>query len=210
MPDNLAFLPFFITEDLFLLPEDRQKRNGSSSENTAAAKVNSTGARAISSLKEEIPAAPALTTKGRPAVPSGALQEAAKEEANPRLVFGKNHKKLLILVEDATYPVMEKADGLFLKDVLKAIGYTFDDVAIVNIAHCRNQADWEAVNAIPFTQLFSFGVSHPQLPVTRTLAPYELEGNGDKQFLLTDKLSTLRAERTHKITLWNLLKQMFV
>lgn len=208
MPDNLSFLPFFITEDLFLLPEDRQKRNGSS-ENTAAATIDTAEARTASSLKET-PATPVLAAQKQPPAASRASEETTKEEANPKLVFGKNHKKLLILVEDATHPVMERADGLFLKDVLKAIGYTFDDVAIVNIAHCRNQADWEMVNAIPFTQLFSFGVSHPQLPVTRTLAPYELEGNGDKQFLLTDNLSTLRTERTHKITLWNLLKQMFV
>jgi hypothetical protein len=175
MPNDLSFLPFFITEDLFLLPEDRQK------------KMQASDASATSSQ-----------------------QKSQAGEANPKLIFGKNLRNLLVLVEDPAHPVMERADGLFLKDVLKAVQYTFDDVAIVNIAHCISEADWKAVNAIPFTHLFSFGVSHAQLPATRTLAPYELERSGEKFFLKTDKLSVLRSERTHKITLWNLLKKMFV
>lgn len=129
---------------------------------------------------------------------------------SPDLIFGKNLKNMLILVQDPAHPVMERADGLLLKDILKAVGYTFEDVAIVNIAHCRQEQDWQAVNQLPYTHLFSFGVHHPKLPATTALEPYKLENSGDKKFLLTDSLAVLRAERGRKINLWNLLKQIFV
>lgn len=205
MPDKLILLPYFITEDLFLLPEDRQQSNGATG-NTAANAADTAGA----TNAKKTPAISASAPQQQADPPTTRPADAAKEKGNPALIFGKNLKQLLILVEDPAHPVMERADGLFLKDVLKAIGYSFDDVAIVNIAHCQTGADWKTVNATPFTHLFSFGVSHPQLPATRTLAPYELEGNEGKQYLLIDKLSTLRTERTYKIRLWNLLKQMFV
>lgn len=205
MANDLSFIPFFITEDLFLLPEDRQQKGILSSEQ---AQKQAPAPAAKEAVKQP---SPLPTATAVPKVPSAAEKPPQPaEKANPSLVFGKNLKNLLILVEDPDNPVMERADGLFLKDVLKAVQYTFDDVAIVNIAHCRTEADWEAINAISFTHLFSFGVAHPELPATRTLAPYELERSGERFFLKTEKLAVLRTERAHKITLWNLLKKMFV
>lgn len=207
MANDLSFLPFFITEDLFLLPEDRQE--GGQADNTPALQEKmAPAAPAERTVKQS--AAPAAATSPKPAAAPAEKQQEQQGKVNPKLVFGKNLKELLILVEDPAHPVMERADGLFLKDVLKAVQYTFDDVAIVNIAHCRSEADWEAINALPFTHFFSFGVSHPKVPATRTLAPYELERSGNRCFLKTDTLSVLRAERAHKISLWNLLKKMFV
>ncbi len=222
MPNDLSFLPFFITEDLFLLPEDRQKRvpapnapalkqegNKPAAQTAEARKTGSAGNSPVSSSTAE-GEAPAAAKKQATAPAASQVEKDAAGELNPKLVFGKNLKKLLILVEDPAHPVMERADGLFLKDVLKAIQYTFDDVAIINIAHCRSEADWNAINAISFTHFFSFGVSHSKIPATQTLVPYRLESSGEKFFLKTDKLTVLRTERTHKITLWNLLKKMFV
>lgn len=201
MPKDLSFLPFFLTEELYILPEDRPVKA-----------PNQTTAAAAPSPAKPVPAipdvkAPAVTQTPKPA-------EAAKKEekpvANPHLIFGKNLKKLLILVEDHANPVMERADGLLLKDILKAVDYSFDDVAIVNIAHCREEADWQTINEIPYQRLFSFGIKHPKVPATIALAPYELESSGDRRYLLTDKLATLRSDRSRKIALWNLLKQVFV
>ena len=196
-PHDLSFLPYFITEDLFLLPEDRK----------AAAPVQQPSA----APKQENKEAEKKKTPAPPAEKATTTPEKVKAtKINPKLIFGENRKGLLILVEDPAHPVMERADGLFLKDVLKAIGYTFDDVAIVNICQCLSDADWEAVNSITFTHFFSFGVSRPELPATTTLAPYELESSRNRKFLMIDKLAVLRAERSRKIALWNLLKQMFV
>lgn len=206
MLQDIKLLPFFINEDLILLPQDRQLK---------PRQKETTGARETTQLSE--PAAPQLTTKNQQpenAATKAAAAPAGKKETspvvNPNLIFGKNAKQLLVLAEDYNNPVMERSDGLLLKDILKAIGYTFDDVAIVNISHCREEIDWEAVNNIPFKTLFSFGISHPKLPFTSTLAPYELEKSGERKFLLADKLSVLRQDRSRKIALWNLLKQFFV
>lgn len=207
MAKDLSFLPFFITEDLFILPEDR----------TAAVPPQAPAASdayAPASAKKgpPAPAAAPPAAKASAATTSESTQAGTEKEAplNPQLVFGKNLKQLLVLVEDAAHPVMERADGLLLKDILKAVGFSFDDVAIVNIAHCKQEADWQTINEIPFSRFFSFGVSTPKVPVTTTLAPYELEVSGDRKFLLTDKLSVLRSDRSRKIALWNLLKQIFV
>lgn len=211
MPQDLRFLPFFLTEELIILPEDRPV---SAPARTVAAKSQADTqppAKAAGAVKA-VPPIPAVktpstapTTKAAEAVP-----QESKPASNPHLIFGKNLKKLLILVEDHNHPVMERADGLLLKDILKAVNYSFDDVAIVNIAHCREEADWQTVHEIPYQRLFSFGIRHPKLPATVALVPYELETSGDRKFLYTDKLELLRSDRSRKIALWNLLKQVFV
>ncbi|WP_017732209.1 hypothetical protein [Nafulsella turpanensis] len=202
MQHDLSFLPYFITEDLFLLPEDRQ----AAAEAATQQPLSPSNANTEAAGKKEENEAPAPVAKAANPAP----EKAKATTVNPKLIFGENRKGLLILVEDPNHPIMERADGLFLKDVLKAIQYTFDDVAIVNICQCQNPADWEAINEIPFTHFFSFGVSRQEVPATTTLAPYELEKSKGRKLLMVDKLSVLRAERSRKIALWNLLKQLFV
>lgn len=211
MPQDLRFLPFFLTEDLIILPEDRPASAPARAvapspqvENKPLDKPGGT-AKAVPSIPAVNTPAPAKDAKAAEAVP-----QERKPAPNPHLIFGKNHKKLLILVEDHHHPVMERADGLLLKDILKAVNYSFDDVAIVNIAHCRQEIDWQTVNEIPYQRLFSFGIQHPKIPATIALVPYELAISGDRKFLLTDKLELLRSDRSRKIALWNLLKQVFV
>ena len=214
MLEDIKLLPYFINEDLVLLPQDRQfVPTGMAKTEEITSKTAPTKKTAPS---PEATSAPATApTKGgneepvQPAAPT-AKKEEKKVAVNPNLLFGKNLKELLVLVEDYNHPVMERADGLLLKDILKAMEYTFDDVAIVNISHCREAVDWEAVNAIPYQTLFSFGISHPKIPVTSTLAPYELERSGERKFLLADKLAVLRQDRSRKIALWGLLKKFFV
>ena len=214
MFEDYTLLPYFINEELFLLPEDRQQNQKPESE-ALPASGKQTGKPAVPEEKKTAPpaATPPVTAapEGKPATaePASAGQE-TKPRLNPNLIFGKNLKKLLILVEDHQNVVMERADGLLLKDILKALDFTFDDVAIVNICHCREEADWQEVKNIHFNTLFSFGIAHPQLPFTQALAPYELEKSGERKFLLADKLAVLRSNRSRKIALWNLLKQIFV
>ncbi len=212
MLEDIKLLPYFINEDLVLLPQDRKPQATAQQgvatpppgQEQAPEAAASTPASATGAPVKPASGAPQTTTK------TPAPEKENKPAVNPNLIFGKNQKELLVLVEDFNNPVMERADGLLLKDILKAIGYTFDDVAIVNISHCREDADWEAVNTIPFKTMFSFGITTPKLPFTSTLAPYELERSGEKRFLLTDKLAVLRQDRSRKIALWNLLKQFFV
>lgn len=215
MPKDLSFLPFFLNEELYILPEDRPVNvpKQAISTGAAGAKATSTAnATGKTTAPKSVPAIPDVKVPAevKTTKPADSPEKEEKPAANPHLIFGKNLKKLLILVEDHTNPVMERADGLLLKDILKAVDYSFDDVAIVNIAHCREEADWQAINEIPYQRLFSFGIKHPKVPATIALAPYELESSGDRKFLLTDKLSTLRSDRSRKIALWNLLKQVFI
>lgn len=209
MFEDYTLLPYFINEELFLLPEDRQKKSKPEAE-ALPASGKETGKPAVPEEKKTAPPV-AAAPEGKPAAaePASAGQE-TKPRLNPNLIFGKNLRKLLILVEDHQNVVMERADGLLLKDILKALDFTFDDVAIVNICHCREEADWQEVKNIPFNTLFSFGIAHPQLPFTQALAPYELEKSGERKFLMADKLAVLRSNRSRKIELWNLLKQIFV
>ena len=214
MLKDYTLLPYFIHEELFLLPEDRQaaRRLQATRSEAPAPQPETTAKAEEKQVPLSAPAAqaePEKEAKKAPVAPAPAAPK-PKPAPNPNLIFGKNLKKLLILVEDHQNPVMERADGLLLKDILKAVGYTFEDVAIVNICHCREEVDWEAVKEIPFTTLFSFGITHPQLPFTKALAPYELERSGERTFMLADKLSVLRSNRSRKITLWNLLKEIFV
>lgn len=200
-------LPYFISEGLFILPEEQQVLNLSTQVSENVKGVKSQAASPAAPAEEKVQPEAQDKNRQASAIPPPSPRE---PEPNPNLIFGKNAKQLLILVEDHQNPVMERADGLFLKDVLKAIGFTFDDVAIVNICHCREEVDWQTVNDIPFKTMFSFGISHPKLPFTKALAPYKLEKSGYRTFLLADKIDGIRADRAIKVRLWNLLKQLFV
>lgn len=209
-------LPYFIHEELFLLPEDRQlsSHRGPEVVPDAGKQAKTAEAGSVKTAPAPKPSEPTLPEPAPAGKTGSRVTELPKQEvkplANPNLIFGKNRRNLLILVEDHQNVVMERADGLLLKDILKALDFTFEDVAIVNICHCREEVDWEVVRKIPFNTLFSFGITHPQLSFTQALAPYELEKSGEKKFLLADKLSVLRSNRSRKIALWNLLKQIFV
>jgi hypothetical protein len=128
----------------------------------------------------------------------------------PDLLWGSMHRGVLILVDYPGHTLMDRPDGMFLVDILKAIGYEFKEVATLNISRCKSAADWEWVRQQPWQKLISFGVQHPELPFTQHPEHYVLKTDAGRPIIQVDPLPQIRGDVALKKQLWNLLKEYFV
>ena len=192
------FLSVFLTEELYVPQEE------------------------IASVKAPIrePKAEVDIQAVEPEIPKTKEPESVKENSAPQeidlpaipadLVFGKNGKGLLILVDAPGEKVMSKTEGKLLKDILQSINYSFEDVAILNVARCEHPHYFNCLQEINFKHLISFGVKTNAIIQLDALEPFTKRETDTKVFIMADKLSAIEGNRQAKMALWNLLKQYFV
>ena len=196
--DDPRFLSVFLTEELYVPQEE------------------------IASVKAPIrePKAEVDIQAVEPEIPKTKEPESVKENSAPQeidlpaipadLVFGKNGKGLLILVDAPSEKVMSKTEGKLLKDILQSINYSFEDVAILNVARCEHPHYFNCLQEINFKHLISFGVKTNAIIQLDALEPFTKRETDTKVFIMADKLSAIEGNRQAKMALWNLLKQYFV
>lgn len=187
--DNPTYWPLLLTEELYLLAEDRQQPEA------VPASATHLPAAAAASEPREVPAAPAAKTAAAP---------------QPDLLWGSLERGVLVLVDYPEHPLMDRPDGLFLVEILKAVGFDFKSVATLNISRCKTPADWEWVRNLSWQQAISFGIQHPELAFTQQNAQYQKIEHGGRIVLLAESLTHIRADQGRKKQLWNLLRQAFV
>jgi hypothetical protein len=225
-PDkNTLYWQYLLTDPLYLLPQDLVAPS-----EQQAAEISADGAVAIGAAQRDA-AQPGAAQPGA-AQPGAAQQDAAPSPAQeapptyshpgnapeaagqaapqPDLLWGSLHRGVLILVDYPGHTLMDRPDGLFLVDILKAIGYEFKEVATLNISRCKSAADWEWVRQQPWQKLISFGVQHPELPFTQQPEQYVLKTDAGRPIIQVDPLPQIRADVALKKQLWNLLKGYFV
>ncbi len=118
-------------------------------------------------------------------------------------VKGGNQKGILVLVTNPEEEFLNASDETLLLNILKAIGCTLQDVAIIN--HSKAAAGWQ--NSLNFTKAIVFGVT-PQalgLPVE----PYLPAHYNKVTWLVSDALNVLAQDKALKAKLWKQLQQMF-
>lgn len=185
--DNPLYWPLLLTDELYLLQHELRERP-------------STHAIPSEAKTAETPQATNV------AISAGATAAPAQ----PDLIWGSLQKGLLILVDYPQHPLMERTDGLFLVDILKAVGFDFKEVATLNVQRCKTAADWQYVRNLSYTWALSFGVQHEELPFTLQQATYQTVKDGNKLIMLAENLATVRGDVSRKKLLWNLLKGVFV
>ena len=196
---NPNYWPLLLTDDLYLLPEELKK------------------------MQQQLPVAPAQNHQQAtaPAPQSGKAEGAAaatqtpahaseQEQAKPDLLWGSLQRGVLILVNYPEHPLIDRPDGLFLVEVLKAVGYDFKEVATLNISRCTTAADWAYIKGLSYQYALVFGVQTPQLPFTQNAPLYQQTEADGKQVLMAETLQQIRSDVGSKKKLWNLLKQALV
>lgn len=191
--DNPLYWPLLLTDELYLLPHDLREQ---------ASTLTIPGEAKTAETPQATNVAISTGATAAPAQPA----EAPREQAQPDLIWGSLQKGLLILVDYPQHPLMERTDGLFLVDILKAVGFDFKEVATLNVQRCKTAADWQYVRNLSFTWVLSFGVQHKELPFTQQQATYQTLNEGSKVIMLAESLSTIRVDVSRKKLLWNLLK----
>ena len=197
--NNPKYWPLLLTEELYLLPEDLKKQPP----------VQQTPAPAQPPAPEDpkLNTTVAATLKAAENMPQTSPKQ---PNVQPDLIWGSLERGVLVLVEYPEHQLLDRPDGLFLVEILKAVGFDFKEVATLNVSRCQSAADWEKVRSLPWKYAISFGVEHPELPFTHHNTHYHIVNKEEKQILPAEKLSLIRSDVSRKKQLWNLLKQVFV
>lgn len=116
---------------------------------------------------------------------------------------GGNVKGIALIINDDINEFLNTRDETLLLNILKAIGLSIDDVAIIN--QHTSGTDWES--QVEFTKAIVFGI----LPSTYGLetANYKLLQQGDTQWLFSDSLFSLGKDKSLKGALWGKLQELF-
>jgi len=120
---------------------------------------------------------------------------------------GANERNILILVNDEKFPVSTQQGRELLGNILKAIGLSRNDCALVNYTDCKG-ADFEQFK--DFFQpkyVFAFGVTPEQLKISTT-AYNSIVSLGTCKLIFSSNLDALSDDAATKKLLWGSLKQI--
>ena len=184
---SLHELQFFLEEDLFLIPEDRQQLENSSSQ-------------VVQPTSESTPA----EVQESKEVYDSPIIEEEKIESEPIQVKGSFSNGLLIVHEEEKLNA-EVMD--MLVKMINAVGKSMNEVGMVSseILEGRSLEDFKALNA---HTILKFGrISHPVNSVPAI--PYEVYTDRETQYLFADSLSQIAEDKMMKRKLWNALQILF-
>ena len=191
--NNSAALRLFFTDDIYLLKED-------------------TGAA--------LPMAELPTTKAEPVVtaeipdlisipePLETVAEKPVEEEPISFRFvGKNLRNILILVHDVENDVSTDVGKELLRNIVKAIGLTGNDFALLNYAGYPRTTFSQLKASLNSSTLFSFGVTPEQLGLP-VMAQHTVVQHEGVKMIFSNDLHQLSSDQLGKKTLWGSLKLM--
>ncbi len=116
---------------------------------------------------------------------------------------GGNAKGIAIIITNDSNDFLNTTDESLLLNILKAIGLSLEDVAIIN-QHTTG-TDW--VNQVEFTKAIVFGI----LPSTYGFVTenYNIQQKDQTQWLFSDSLFSLASDKVLKGNLWDKLQELF-
>ena len=128
-----------------------------------------------------------------------------KDESKDKLPLkykGTNEHQLLILVSNSAEEFLSAKETAFLGNILKAVNYNLEDVAIVNMHSCDHSID-EITDIILPEQIISFGTEGMGGNL------YTIFDQQDIKNLSADDLSAIEENIDLKKKLWQQLKILF-
>jgi len=194
--EDLSFLSFFLTEPIYLLPEELPV-----SEGTATAEP-------IGPSENPQEDDPPQSEKPR-GEPSGSTSP------QPLAVQGRNRKKVLILFYQPDAEYMVEADSSFLEKVLKAVAHDLEDVARCNWALLERQVPakpdvYESLQRVDCLKILVFGDLPLVWSMSHFFQKYHITRDASQRTLLqADHLHEIAQNRDLKVKLWESLQQLF-
>ena len=116
---------------------------------------------------------------------------------------GGNGKEIAIIINDDSNEFLNSTDETLLLNILKAIGLSLEDVAIIN--QHTNGTDW--IEQLEYSKVIVFGI----LPGTYGLVTenYLIQENNEISWLFSDSLFSLGSNKELKGQLWGKLQELF-
>lgn len=116
---------------------------------------------------------------------------------------GDNKKGIVILFENDKNEALEQSDETLLLNILKAVGLSLEDVALLN--HHTIGVDWKG--KIEANKVLVFGTSPTAYSIS--CDTYAITENESKQWLFSHSLSELANDKQLKAKLWGKLQELF-
>lgn len=121
--------------------------------------------------------------------------------------LGKNQRNILILVNDHQNDVSTEPGRELLRKLVKAIGLTANDFALVNYADYKEQKFDDFKAAFNCKLVLAFGVPAADLDLPQQIQ-HQLINYGDIKLVFTTNLADLDQDQTSKKLLWASLQQL--
>jgi hypothetical protein len=121
--------------------------------------------------------------------------------------LGKNQKNILILVNDDLNEVSSAQGRELLRNLLKAIGWTANDFALVNYAHYKKTAYAAFETFFNCKLVLAFGLTADDLGLPPSPSHRIVEQQGAKM-IFTNNLHDLAGDQASKKILWDSLQQL--
>lgn len=116
---------------------------------------------------------------------------------------GGNAKGIAIIINDDANEFLNATDETLLLNILKAIGFSLEDVAIIN--HDKSGTEWQ--EQLDYSTAIIFGI----LPSTYGMGTenYLIQKKENASWLFSDSLFSLGSDRVLKGKLWGKLQELF-
>lgn len=116
---------------------------------------------------------------------------------------GGNNKGIVIIGSEESHEFFRDADEILLLNILKAIGLSISDVAIIN--QHTSGANWQ--DQLEFTKVIAFGVDSSSYDLTTE--KYSIHIHQNIKWLFSDSLASLSEDKALKGKLWGKLQELF-
>ncbi len=154
-------------------------------------------------FKEPVPEKPKTETLIKEDVSAPSVVEEPIAEAISLNYKGANAKGIAIIINDDSNEFLNPTDETLLLNILKALGFSLEDVAIIN----QHTAGTKWTTQIDFSKVIVFGI----LPSTYgvTSSNYTIEEKEGAKWLFSDSLFSLNSNKVLKGKLWTTLQEFF-
>ena len=104
---------------------------------------------------------------------------------------------------------LERADRELVGGIIKAIKYTLDDIALINLSKSSLRRYKHIQKALAPKALIVFGVTASEIGLNLNIDRYQVVSLQGCKLLLADSLHELRSTPAKKKALWSALQVMF-
>ncbi|MEL6559825.1 MAG: hypothetical protein AAFQ94_16670 [Bacteroidota bacterium] len=218
--EDLSFIQFFITEDVYLRPEDRlesieeahsetEVETPSISEVTPSPSVKplkiakADPSEKANALKQQVSES---QTKDEQSVQESQQTRESATDYTPPVYEGHFLKQILIVVHSAGLGFEHKE--LLLK-ILGAINLTKEDVAILPSGHIKSKADFDWMAGSNKKGLVAFGLPDKwKQQIIPQSELYQMVSHNGYQLLFSDSLAEINGNVNAKKQLWTAIQKL--
>ncbi len=154
-------------------------------------------------FKESVPVEPKTETTIKEKTSTLPAVEEPIAEALSLNYKGGNAKGIAIVINDDSNEYLNDTDETLLLNILKAVGFSLEDVAIVN--QHNSGVKWQS--QLDFTKAIIFGVLPSAYGIT--CENYSIQKHEEADWLFSDSLFSLGSDKVLKGKLWGKLQKLF-